>query len=73
MLAGTLGGLLDHLGHLRALLPVDLPRRALHRGAARQRALSGALAAITAAVVGVILNLAMWFALPPSAWAKCHA
>ena len=27
------------------------------------RALSGALAAITAAVVGVILNLAVWFAL----------
>ncbi len=29
----------------------------------RQRALSGALAAITAAVVGVIANLALWFAL----------
>jgi chromate transporter len=27
------------------------------------RALSGALAAITAAVVGVILNLALWFAI----------
>ena len=29
----------------------------------RSRALSGALAAITAAVVGVILNLAVWFSL----------
>lgn len=29
----------------------------------RNRALSGALAAITAAVVGVIVNLALWFAL----------
>ena len=29
----------------------------------RNRALSGALSAITAAVVGVILNLAVWFAL----------
>jgi chromate transporter len=29
----------------------------------RNKALSGALAAITAAVVGVILNLAIWFAI----------
>ena len=42
---------------------MDLRRRALRRGAAGQRPLGGALAAITAAVVGVILNLAIWFAL----------
>ena len=53
-----------HLGHLRALLPVHLPRRALHRGPARQPSRSRrALTAITAAVVGVILNLAIWFAI----------
>ena len=53
----------DHLGHVRALLPVDLPGRALHRDPARQPRPGGALSAITAAVVGVILNLAVWFAL----------
>ena len=37
LVAGTLGGLPRDLGHLRPLLPVDLPRRALHRAAARQR------------------------------------
>ena len=63
MLAGTLGGLLDHLGDLRPLLPVDLPRRAFVERLRGNRALSAALAAITAAVVGVILNLAIWFAL----------
>ena len=36
LLAGTLGGAAHHLGHLRALLPLDLPRRALHRAPARQ-------------------------------------
>jgi chromate transporter len=42
---------------------VDLRGRAVRRAAARNRRLSGALAAITAAVVGVILNLTVWFAL----------
>ena len=53
----------DDLGDFRAVDAVDLRRRALHRAAARNRQLSGALAAITAAVVGVILNLSVWFAL----------
>ncbi len=35
----------------------------VHGNDAQQQALSAALAAITAAVVGVILNLAVWFAL----------
>ena len=60
---GSLGAAAHHLGDLRAVLPVDLPRRALHRAAAQQPALAAALSAITAAVVGVILNLAVWFAL----------
>ena len=38
MLAGTLGGLLATWVHLRAVLPVDRPRRAVHRAAARQQA-----------------------------------
>jgi chromate transporter len=37
LLAGTLGGLLTTWGHVRALLPVDLRRRALCRGAAVQQ------------------------------------
>ena len=58
LLAGTLGGAPHHLGHVRAVLPLDLPRRALHRAPARTTGADGALAPITAAVVGVILNLA---------------
>ena len=46
-----------------AVVPVDLPRRALHRAPAQQSGLRRRLAAITAAVVGVILNLAIWFAV----------
>ena len=53
----------DDLGHVRAVDPVDLCRRAVRRALRANRQLSGALAAITAAVVGVILNLAVWFAL----------
>jgi chromate transporter len=53
----------DHLGHLRAVLPVDFPGRAVRGDARGNRAVSGALSAITAAVVGVVLNLAVWFAL----------
>ena len=45
------------------MLLVDLPRRAVRRDLARQQGLSAALATITAAVVGVVLNLAVWFAL----------
>ena len=51
------------LGHLHALLSLDIPGRALHRGLRGNKALNGALSAITAAVVGVVLNLAIWFAL----------
>ena len=51
------------VGHLRALLPVDLRRRALCRALEQQALARGALAAVTAAVVGVILNLSLWFAL----------
>ena len=38
MLAGTLGGLLRDLVHLRAVLSVDRARRPVHRAAARQQA-----------------------------------
>ena len=34
---GSAGRPPHRLGHVRAVFPVDLPRRALHRGAARQR------------------------------------
>ena len=62
--AAVLGATLGHLGDLRAVVPVDLPRgAATSSGCAAMPALDGALAAITAAVVGVILNLAVWFAL----------
>ena len=37
VLAGTLGRAAHHLGHLHALLPLDLLRRALRRDAARQQ------------------------------------
>ncbi|WP_431268593.1 chromate efflux transporter [Dankookia sp. P2] len=56
-------GAADPVGHLRALLRLDLPRRALCRAAARCAAAEGALAGVTAAVVGVIANLAVWFGL----------
>ena len=50
--------------HLRAVLPLDFRRRALCRdGAQHVRWLASALAAVTAAVVGIIANLAMWFSL----------
>ena len=52
-----------HLGDVHAVLPVDFSRRAVHRTAARQQRPGGALSAITAAVVGVVLNLAIWFAI----------
>jgi chromate transporter len=51
------------LGDLHPVLPVDLPRCAVHRAMRGNKALAGALSAITAAVVGVVLNLAVWFAI----------
>jgi chromate transporter len=62
MLAGTLGGLLTTwVTFVPCFLWIFLgaPFIETLRG---NRALSGALSAITAAVVGVILNLAVWFA-----------
>ncbi len=63
ILAGTLGGLLTTwVTFTPCFLWIFLgaPFIEALRG---NKALSGALAAITAAVVGVILNLAVWFAL----------
>ncbi len=63
MLAGTLGGLLaTWVTFAPCFLWIFLgaPFIELVRG---NRALAGALSAITAAVVGVILNLALWFAI----------
>jgi chromate transporter len=62
MLAGTLGGLLaTWVTFTPCFLWIFLgaPFIEVMRG---NRALAGALSAITAAVVGVILNLAIWFA-----------
>ena len=63
MLAGTLGGLLaTWVTFTPCFLWIFLgaPFVEALRG---NKALNGALSAITAAVVGVILNLAIWFAL----------
>ena len=63
LLAGTLGGLLTTwvtFAPCFLWIFAGAPYVERLRG---NRALSGALAAITAAVVGVILNLAVWFAL----------
>ena len=63
MLAGTLGGLIaTWVTFAPCFLWIFLgaPFIELVRG---NRALAGALSAITAAVVGVILNLALWFAI----------
>ena len=63
MLAGTLGGILTTwVTFVPCFLWIFLgaPYAERLRG---NRALSAALATITAAVVGVILNLAIWFAL----------
>jgi chromate transporter len=63
MVAGTLGGLLTTwVTFMPCFLWIFLgaPFVEALRG---NKALSGALTAITAAVVGVILNLAIWFAL----------
>ena len=62
--AAILAALPRHLGHLRALLPVrcflGAPSVEALRGNER---LTAALTAITAAVVGVIANLAVFFAV----------
>ncbi|WP_460452620.1 chromate transporter, partial [Alsobacter sp. SYSU BS001988] len=63
MLAGTLGGLLaTWVTFAPCFLWIFLgaPYIEVLRG---NKALAGALSAITAAVVGVILNLAIWFAV----------
>jgi chromate transporter len=63
MLAGTLGGILaTWVTFTPCFLWIFLgaPYIEVLRG---NKALSAALAAITAAVVGVVLNLAVWFAL----------
>jgi chromate transporter len=63
MLAGTLGGLLATwvtFAPCFLWIFVGAPYIEALRG---NRALAGALSAITAAVVGVILNLSIWFAL----------
>jgi len=63
MLAGTLGGLLTTwVTFTPCFLWIFLGAPFIER-LRGNKALSGALAAITAAVVGVILNLALWFAL----------
>ena len=63
MLAGALGGLLATWVTFTPCFLLDLSGRALHRGLARQQGAGWRAAAITAAVVGVILNLSIWFAL----------
>ncbi len=63
MLAGTLGGLLTTwVTFTPCFLWIFLGAPYVER-LRGNRALGGALSAITAAVVGVILNLAVWFAL----------
>jgi chromate transporter len=63
MLAGTLGGLLATWVTFTPCflwIFVGAPFIEVMRG---NKALAGALTAITAAVVGVILNLSVWFAI----------
>jgi chromate transporter len=63
MIAGTLGGMLTTwVTFVPCFLWIFLGAPFVER-LRGNRALGGALAAITAAVVGVILNLAIWFAL----------
>ena len=63
LLAGTLGGLLTTWVTFTPCFLWIFLGAPFVEGLRGNRALSGALAAITAAVVGVILNLAVWFAL----------
>jgi len=63
MLAGVLGGLLaTWVTFTPCFLWIFLGAPHVER-LRRNRALAGALSAVTAAVVGVILNLALWFAV----------
>jgi chromate transporter len=63
MLAGTLGGLLaTWVTFTPCFLWIFLGAPFIE-GLRDNRALNGALSAITAAVVGVVLNLAVWFAI----------
>jgi chromate transporter len=63
MLAGTLGGLLaSWCSFVPCFLWIGLGAPFIER-LRDNKSLSGALAGITAAIVGVILNLAIWFAL----------
>jgi chromate transporter len=63
MVAGTLGGMLTTwVTFVPCFLWIFLGAPFIER-LRGNKALSGALAAITAAVVGVVLNLAIWFAL----------
>ena len=51
------------MGYFRALLYVDIRGAPYLEWIGDQPRLKSALAAITAAVVGVILNLSLWFSL----------
>ena len=63
LLAGTLGGLLaTWVTFIPCFLWIFLGAPFIERMRGN-KALSGALSAITAAVVGVVLNLAIWFAI----------
>jgi len=63
LLAGTLGGLLaTWVTFIPCFLWIFLGAPFIERMRGNE-ALSGALSAITAAVVGVVLNLAIWFAI----------
>jgi len=63
LLAGTLGGLLaTWVTFVPCFLWIFLGAPFIER-LRHNRALTGALSAITAAVVGVVLNLAVWFAI----------
>jgi chromate transporter len=63
LLAGTLGGLLTTWVTFVPCFLWILLGAPFMETLRRNKALSAALAAITAAVVGIILNLAVWFAL----------
>ena len=63
MLAGILGGLLTTLVTFAPCFLWIFVGAPYVEAIRSRKALSAALAAITAAVVGVILNLAVWFAI----------
>ena len=64
LLAGTLGGLLaTWVTFAPCFLWIFLGAPFVETACAATRRCRGALSAITAAVVGVILNLAVWFAI----------